>query len=1358
MASNQQASAQAVPSANVPQEDIPLGIKAPLLPQLPLGWTPLQRKFMKPLGATSLTVLDPSFFSAGQTVQAADFSPSFENSPFFEDSTSEPEQTPALPHSPSSRPQPNSAVPPLQTNAVSSIASSSVVPELTRSLSTGGEPFLSSSTEQGSSRASTQQTPNSPSPVIEAGVIPSASKTTIQPHRPESSAAPTAPAAEISPLQLRVDPANADNSTQTSPAAIQPVLNEPVAQAKAQPQTERQSESSTVQTQPTGDAASSVNSAFSSSDSTNLDTTNSASTKQGSRTKSPSVETGTISLKLAPSASNDNLPSAAADLSPESTETPDVQTQQTAIQSKSASTKQTSHTSSPSVETDTISPKLAPSASNENSPSVTTDLSPESTETPVVQTQKTAIRPEPVAPRDPLPSQSNLSEATTQVGTPSRATTSEVPTLQTKSTETSSSTEPASSNLAPAELANTAQTPSSTNPVEADPSKVIELTSESSSVQPKLDAVQSDSSKAIAPPAPQASSLNSSAVEIDASESSSNPTEPVQPKLDTSSDRLPTPSESARLPKTEIHSAAHSPAAEPLVSPDASSTVQPPTSQPEIIQTRANSAPSTKTTPSEPITIQPKSTEPTPQTHSRPELPDNSPVQDQMTGISAPPTSPTTASLTTEPPDSSEVPSAVQPATTQPETIQTQTDSTLPVKTIASETVTIQPKPNKPSSQPPSQSELIDNSPVQDEVTDLSTIPTPSAMASPEVPPTVQTRTAQPEIVQTQADPTSSERTTSSEAVTVQPKLNEPDPPTRSQSKPSAQKEVTGPSAASPPPATTERPSSSAFLPNPDTSVTNIQASRVSESPPSSKQNNEISTVNSHSSADFAPAESAEPYAIQASNNPSAASPSFPQETPTASDLSVAEQTAEAPRSLQAHPTVQTSTSQESTAEPVDSHSQAESDRQPQASSDQPKLVPTERTSDAGSFSGVKDLLQKTSDLPDSQPSNVLPVVEREAGVIAPQATPVEIAKVPIVQAKTNISSDLPASQLGNVSPEIESGDLPSHATSVEIANTPDIQTKADTSASQLFRSSQPPTLREEQALHPQPFSPSEKGAGFKVPLLPGEGFRVRAAATYKSGVHPTDTSLDSPDSRSENALPVVQTESGAITPPPAPPETANAPTVQAKADTPTPSSNPDHPQNLSTASQSAQPPPLPSAPPSDASLIQPFKAGSETGSAAQAALSLPTVLQPLSTAQPLTPVQPLSTPTSPKIPHPPSPIPHPLSSPPPTSPPNPPTLQRSSTPPHPLTSSPNTWDSIHDLLTQTPPPEPSTHTTQQHSNALSPSPPLPKPSPDKQPSDATPPSPAQLEQLAQAIYQSVRQRLILERERTGLSHSRRLL
>jgi hypothetical protein len=62
----------------------PLGIQQPLLPSAPLGQSLLQPKFLSPLGARSLTVLDPAVFRSTEQSTAFDWQSPFQDSPFFD--------------------------------------------------------------------------------------------------------------------------------------------------------------------------------------------------------------------------------------------------------------------------------------------------------------------------------------------------------------------------------------------------------------------------------------------------------------------------------------------------------------------------------------------------------------------------------------------------------------------------------------------------------------------------------------------------------------------------------------------------------------------------------------------------------------------------------------------------------------------------------------------------------------------------------------------------------------------------------------------------------------------------------------------------------------------------------------------------------------------------------------------------------------------------------------------------------------------------------------------------------------------------------------------------------------------------
>ena len=78
----------------------PLGIQQPLLPSAPLGQSLLQPKFLSPLGARSLTVLDPAVFRSTEQSTAFDWQSPFQDSPFFDApeprATNPPSQPPTL--------------------------------------------------------------------------------------------------------------------------------------------------------------------------------------------------------------------------------------------------------------------------------------------------------------------------------------------------------------------------------------------------------------------------------------------------------------------------------------------------------------------------------------------------------------------------------------------------------------------------------------------------------------------------------------------------------------------------------------------------------------------------------------------------------------------------------------------------------------------------------------------------------------------------------------------------------------------------------------------------------------------------------------------------------------------------------------------------------------------------------------------------------------------------------------------------------------------------------------------------------------------------------------------------------------
>ena len=62
----------------------PLGNKNPLLPHQPLGQMALGLQFMAPVGAKSISILDPSIFNLNETVQRSDLSQPFTELPFFQ--------------------------------------------------------------------------------------------------------------------------------------------------------------------------------------------------------------------------------------------------------------------------------------------------------------------------------------------------------------------------------------------------------------------------------------------------------------------------------------------------------------------------------------------------------------------------------------------------------------------------------------------------------------------------------------------------------------------------------------------------------------------------------------------------------------------------------------------------------------------------------------------------------------------------------------------------------------------------------------------------------------------------------------------------------------------------------------------------------------------------------------------------------------------------------------------------------------------------------------------------------------------------------------------------------------------------
>ena len=84
-----------------PAADPPLGIQRPFLPSMPLGQSMLQPKFLTPLGAQPLSILQPAIFSSGDADGVAEESP-FQDSPFFDSPTParspdlclDPDQTP----------------------------------------------------------------------------------------------------------------------------------------------------------------------------------------------------------------------------------------------------------------------------------------------------------------------------------------------------------------------------------------------------------------------------------------------------------------------------------------------------------------------------------------------------------------------------------------------------------------------------------------------------------------------------------------------------------------------------------------------------------------------------------------------------------------------------------------------------------------------------------------------------------------------------------------------------------------------------------------------------------------------------------------------------------------------------------------------------------------------------------------------------------------------------------------------------------------------------------------------------------------------------------------------------------------
>lgn len=91
---------------SLPAGETPLGIRQPLMPDTPLGQPLLQPKFITPLGARSLSVLDPGVFLAAQRSNELDWQSPFEDSPFFD----APDR-PASAEPPSASPEPRRAVP-----------------------------------------------------------------------------------------------------------------------------------------------------------------------------------------------------------------------------------------------------------------------------------------------------------------------------------------------------------------------------------------------------------------------------------------------------------------------------------------------------------------------------------------------------------------------------------------------------------------------------------------------------------------------------------------------------------------------------------------------------------------------------------------------------------------------------------------------------------------------------------------------------------------------------------------------------------------------------------------------------------------------------------------------------------------------------------------------------------------------------------------------------------------------------------------------------------------------------------------------------------------------------------------------
>lgn len=74
---------------SLPPEEQPLGIQHPLLPSATLGQSMLQPKFLTPLGATPLTVLNPSVFSSQPTIEA-DWADPFQDAFFDVPESSQP--------------------------------------------------------------------------------------------------------------------------------------------------------------------------------------------------------------------------------------------------------------------------------------------------------------------------------------------------------------------------------------------------------------------------------------------------------------------------------------------------------------------------------------------------------------------------------------------------------------------------------------------------------------------------------------------------------------------------------------------------------------------------------------------------------------------------------------------------------------------------------------------------------------------------------------------------------------------------------------------------------------------------------------------------------------------------------------------------------------------------------------------------------------------------------------------------------------------------------------------------------------------------------------------------------------------